>query len=306
MWRKMPDYDFKILSPYDFEDLVRDLLQEELNVTLECFTMGRDNGIDLRYGINKETQTLIQCKHYAGSGYDKLYSHLKLKELGKVQRIEPEHYILATSVGLTPMNKKNIMELFDPYISSEKDIYGKDDLNNLLGKYPDIEKHNFKLWLTSQAVLDRILHNGIYNQTEIEINSIRQKIKYYVRNKTFMESKERLEKKHYCTIAGIPGIGKTMLAEMLSIEYLSNGYELIKVFGDISEAFDVFNPNSKQIFFYDDFLGQTSLENKFGKNEEQKLIKFIEFIIKSPNKVLILTTREFLILCKIIYVRINR
>ena len=79
-----------------------------------------------------------------------------------------------------------------------------------------------------------------------------------------------LEKKHYCIIAGIPGIGKTMLAEMLSFEYLSNGYELIKVFSDITEAFEVINQNNSQIFFYDDFLGQTSLEYTFGKNEEQK------------------------------------
>lgn len=291
----MPDYDFKSLSAYDFQNLVRDLLQEELDVTLECFTMGRDGGIDLRHCINKDTQTLIQCKHLVGSGYSNLYSKLKREELQKILKIKPNNYILATSVGLTPKNKTNIMKLFDPYISSEKDIYGRDDLNNLLGKYPNIEKQNLKLWLNSQAVLDRILHSSIYNQNEIEIDSIRQKIKYYVRNKTFMESKEMLEKRHYCIIAGIPGIGKTTLAEMLSIEYLSNGYELIKVFSDISEAFEVFNPNSRQIFFYDDFLGQTSMENKFGKNEEQKLIKFIEFIIKSPNTRLILTTREYIL-----------
>ena len=290
----MPDYDFKSLSPYDFQNLVRDLLQKELDVTLECFTMGRDNGIDLRYCINNLTQILIQCKRYTGS-YTKLYSDLKLKELEKVRRIKPKHYMIATAVGLTPNNKYEIMKLFEPYISSEKDIYGRDDLNNLLGLYPEIEKHNFKLWLTSQAVLGKVLHNGIYNQSDIEIESIKQKIKYYVRNKTFMESRDVLEKEHFCIIAGIPGIGKTMLAEILSIEYLSNGYEFIKVFGDISEAFDVFNSNSKQIFFYDDFLGQTSLENKFGKNEEQKLIRFIEVIIKSPNKRLILTTREYIL-----------
>jgi len=126
----MPDYDFKSLSPYDFENLVRDLLQKEFGVTLECFTIGRDDGIDLRYSVDKETPTLIQCKHFAGSGYGKLYSHLKLKELEKVKRMEPKHYILATSVGHTPSNKQNIMKLFDPYISSEKDIYGKGELNN--------------------------------------------------------------------------------------------------------------------------------------------------------------------------------
>ncbi len=302
----MPDYDFKNISPYDFENLVRDLIQKELNITLECFTVGRDEGIDLRHSTNKETQTIIQCKHYAGTGFGKLYSNLKLEELVKVKKIAPKYYILATSIGLTPHNKKEIMKLFSPYISSEKDICGRDDLNNLLGKYPDIEKQHFKLWLTSQAVLDRILHSGVYNQTEIEIDNIRQKIKYYVRNRTFAESKEILEKKHYCIIAGIPGIGKTMLAELLSIEYLSNGYELIKIFGDISEAFEVFNLNRNQIFFYDDFLGQTSLENKFGKNEEQKLIMFIEIIIRSPNKRLILTTREYILnKAKGIYEKLN-
>jgi hypothetical protein len=42
----MADYDFRSLSPHDFELLCRDLLPERLVVTLESFTMGRDSGID--------------------------------------------------------------------------------------------------------------------------------------------------------------------------------------------------------------------------------------------------------------------
>ena len=34
---RMPDYDFTTLSPYDFELLCRDLLQEELGVRLSPF-----------------------------------------------------------------------------------------------------------------------------------------------------------------------------------------------------------------------------------------------------------------------------
>ena len=45
----MPNYDFSTLSPPDFEELSRDLLQAELNVKLEGFRSGRDKGIDLRY-----------------------------------------------------------------------------------------------------------------------------------------------------------------------------------------------------------------------------------------------------------------
>ena len=40
----MPNYDFRSLSPIDFEIIVRDLLQEELGVTLESFKSGKDLG----------------------------------------------------------------------------------------------------------------------------------------------------------------------------------------------------------------------------------------------------------------------
>jgi len=42
------NYDFKNLSPIDFEELCRDLLQKELEVTFESFTEGKDGGIDFR------------------------------------------------------------------------------------------------------------------------------------------------------------------------------------------------------------------------------------------------------------------
>ena len=41
-------YDFLPLSPLDFEELVRDLLQAELNIRLESFGPGTDKGIDFR------------------------------------------------------------------------------------------------------------------------------------------------------------------------------------------------------------------------------------------------------------------
>ncbi len=41
----MPGYDFKTLSPIDFELLSRDLLQEELQITLQSFTCGRDTAL---------------------------------------------------------------------------------------------------------------------------------------------------------------------------------------------------------------------------------------------------------------------
>ena len=44
-------YDFRTLSPIDFELLVRDLLQAEFNITMESFGPGKDGGIDFRFAV---------------------------------------------------------------------------------------------------------------------------------------------------------------------------------------------------------------------------------------------------------------
>ncbi len=291
----MPNYDFNSLSPYDFQDLVRDLLQKKLNITLECFTAGRDSGIDFCYNEGSDFNIIIQVKHYPGSRYSKLKSDLINKELEKVKRISPRRYIITTSIGLTPKNKSEIMDIFHPYILSTMDILGKSDLNSLLGEYPDMEIQNFKLWLTSTAVLNKILHSRIHNISNIELSELRMKLKYFVQTKNIHLAGRLLEQKHVCIIAGIPGIGKTMLAQALIMEYIGKEYRLITISTNISEAFEVYNKNENQIFYYDDFLGQTSFETKFGKNEEQNLSLLMNEISRSPNKRLILTTREYIL-----------
>src|SRR5882724_11861976 len=98
-------YDLSVLSPADFEDLSRDLLQAEFGVRLEAFTIGRDGGTDLRYAVSPGKKWVVQCKHFVRSGWRKLFTHLK-EEASKVIRLAPERYIVTTSVGLTPANKE--------------------------------------------------------------------------------------------------------------------------------------------------------------------------------------------------------
>ena len=85
----MADYDFSGLSPSDFEALCRDLLQQALSVPLQSFTTGRDRGIDLRYAPVSLRDWIVQCKHYACSGYSTLLSHMKAKELPKIKNLRP-------------------------------------------------------------------------------------------------------------------------------------------------------------------------------------------------------------------------
>ena len=248
----MTNYDFLNLSPYEFEVLNRDLLQAHLGVFLESFGAGTDSGIDLRYA--KGEQFIVQCKRY--QDYDSLYQVLK-KEAETVKKLTPARYIVATSVSLLPERKKKILNLFTPYILSTDDILGKDKLNNLLQQHPEVERNHFKLWLSSTNVLQTILNRQIVNQSKFVLDDIRDKLKVYVQNDSFSEARKILQDNHYVIISGIPGIGKTTLAEVLVYDALASGYEeFIYLSGSIKEGFKMYEEGRSQVFLFDDFLGK--------------------------------------------------
>ncbi|HEV7506264.1 MAG TPA: restriction endonuclease [Thermoanaerobaculia bacterium] len=286
-------YDFTSLSPSDFEDLSRDLLQAELNVHLESFTSGRDGGVDLRYSRLRGQGWIIQCKHFYKSGWKLLFSNLKT-EVEKVKKLTPERYFLTTSLGLTPANKEDICTLFNPYIKSTADVIGSNDLNNLLGKHPRVERAHFKLWLASSAVLDRILNSATFARTDQIVTDLQRQVRLYVSNESFTRALDILTSKHVCIVAGIPGIGKTFLARMLMLHHLNQEYEAVVISADIEEANRVYDSSRHQFFYYDDFLG-TSFDENLPKNEDARLVEFIQRVSRSPNKRLILTTREYIL-----------
>ena len=291
----MPDYDFRTLSPIDFEGLVRDLLQEEMGVTLESFKPGKDLGIDFKYCQDSDNTLIIQCKHLLGSGYDTLFHVLQTKEFPKVGKLSPQRYIIATSVPLNPTQKNRIAQLFSSFIKKPGDIFGKDDLNNLLGKHPQVERRTLKLWLFSLPVLEEVLHARVRNFSRSELDRIRDRAKVYVQNESFDDAVKILDEHNFCIIAGIPGIGKTILAEMLVLNYSRAGFEVVKVSDDIGEAWQFNLHEANRVFYYDDFLGQTSFTAKLHKNEDQRIIDFIHAIQKSSGAKLILTTREYIL-----------
>lgn len=289
----MPEYNFTTLSPKEFETLSRDLLQAELGIRFETFTAGRDNGIDARWSNGLTDTIIIQCKHYAGSGYPQLLRTLK-KEIRKIKAQQNLRYILTTSVGLTPANKDEILKTLHPYCCSTSDIYGRDDLNNLLSLHPQIEQQNFKLWLTSEAVLSRMLNAGILNDSASALDKARKRVQRYVQNNSFQRAVKVIEERGVCIIAGIPGIGKTTLAEVLLTYYVDKyDYNAFCIREDISDIKSIKQRDKKQIFYYDDFLGTTNL-NPLRKNEDKRIVDFIEEVRNNKDWIFILTTREYI------------
>jgi hypothetical protein len=170
----MTNYDFRVLSPIDFENLVRDLLQRQLKITLESFSPGRDTGIDFRYISVLRKNVIVQCKHYPDSTFSTLLSQLRKNELPKVRKLSPDRYIFATSQSLTQAKKNQIVRLFAPFVLQTSDVYGREDLNNLLGKFKSVERDHIKLWFASSLLLERLFHTRRLNLTRETLIKIRR------------------------------------------------------------------------------------------------------------------------------------
>src|SRR5699024_4095895 len=132
----------------------------------------------------------------------------KEEEIDKVNSLSPERYIFATSLPLSRENKKEIREIFSPYIKRDDDIFGQEDLNDILSSNPKIEEKYFKLWITSTTVINRILNNAIKGRKQHELRRIQEYSHRYIQTKNHEKALKILEDNHVVIISGEPGIGK--------------------------------------------------------------------------------------------------
>lgn len=294
-------YDFTSLSPDDFEELVCDLLSREWNIRLELFKTGKDGGIDLRYTARLEDDivTVVQCKRYGPQKYQALYAELR-RELTKIDALQASRYVLATSVPLSPKQKDELSNLLAPWCKTAQDIFGANELNFLIRKHPSIERSHFKLWMSSTAVLEQVLHSRIFAASEETMETLHLELSKLVVHKGFNRALDILAKDHHVVIVGNPGIGKTTLARMLLCHYVAQGFEPVTVVGNIEDAWTVLHTATKAkrkiAIFYDDFLGRLRFDaEKFAKNEESSLLRLVDKVRRLETLRFILTTREYIL-----------
>lgn len=289
----MSDYNFDQLSAIDFEQLANDLLSAELKISFESFKEGKDQGIDLRH-INGHNKIIVQCKRYKKDGYNTLASSVR-KEKAKMDKVKPSRYILFTSTALSAINKDEIIKSLSPHCLSSTDIYGHSEINALIRKFPEIERAHYKLWMPSAVILDKVISAGIDNLSILTLNQIKQKILQYHRPPYFSETEETLNSFGHVLIAGPAGSGKTALTQVLAVQYLADGYEVISISADIKSSLHRVSETKKQLFIYDDFLGQTSFEEKLEKNEDSLIVRLIQRCTSCSNTKFILSTREYIL-----------
>ncbi|MEY8143669.1 hypothetical protein [Falsihalocynthiibacter sp. CO-5D18] len=198
---------------------------------------------------------------------------------------------MATSLPLSKANKDKIKLLFDPYITSHDDIIGQENLNDLLGKYGDVELEHYKLWLSSSNVMNAMFNLALIGRSEAKRLDIIESTPKYVATENHKKALACLEGLHTVVITGEAGIGKTSLADQLAHHYMASGYELCVIENDISEAEGVFIKDKAQVFYYDDFLGRNFLMAMEGRKDSQ-ILGLIDRISKDDSKRFILTSRS--------------
>lgn len=275
------------LSSIDFEELCRDIIYAETGYRFSSFGPGPDGGIDGRHSKDNNN-TILQCKHIT-SNFSNLKTAIK-KEVPKLHKLVPNRYILFTSMSLNPSRSDQLAKVLGKYIKNTGDIWGQEDIEGALRQNPEIEKSHLKLWLNSTSVLERILHSGLENYSQVTKEDILKEVKVYVRNESFDEATNILEKQKVLIISGPPGVGKTTLARMLTYYYLNEGWRFYAI-RSLDEGFLKIDDRTPTIYFFDDFLGRIKLDEQSLLNRESAFAAFVRQIRNLKNARFILTTR---------------
>lgn len=287
--------NYSELSPFDFECLVRDLLQEQFGELMEVFPIGRDGGIDIRLLSTTRRTILVQCKHHPGRTFAQVRSSFRAeaRAISKHAGSINGQYWVATSASLTAANKREVAEMFSKVNLQPEHILARSDCDNLLNLSEAIERRHYKLYMTSVGILKRLLSPELFYRLEALSVDIAARAKTFVRTAVYDDAEKTLNSMGTCILVGPAGAGKTTAAYMLCFDKICEGYELVVASQDIADAERLYDHSRRQVFFYDDFLGQNTLGPDLNKNEDSRLLSFIRRMEAGSSHRLVLSTRDY-------------
>ena len=168
----MTSYELSRLNDKEFEALAVKIVEVLIGKKVERFKEGKDQGVDGRFFTVGNVEGIVQAKHWERSGISKLLTQLQKTEVPKVEKLKPSRYILVTSVPLSRANKQTIHRLFAPYLLSETDVLGHEDIQDFLRDHREVAKAFYKLWLASSAVLGQIFNAAVIGRSAFKLEDV--------------------------------------------------------------------------------------------------------------------------------------
>jgi hypothetical protein len=238
------------------------------------------------------TTIVGQCKHYPGASKAELLRAARI-EAGRTELPAMDSYLFIVSAAISPGVNEELLLALDPLPVNAESIWHAGKLNAALVRHKDVERAHVKLWLSSAAVLDRIVAASQWQRSEQLLQTVAGRVRLHVHTAAYYEAFRLLEKEHVVMLSGAPGVGKSTMAEMLLLTLWNDGWTVVNIASDIDEAWRQMRANGeKVVFYYDDFLGQTST-SELQKNEGAGIADLIERVrAEGSSQLLILTTRE--------------
>jgi hypothetical protein len=282
-------YDFTQLSPLDFEHLVRDILNDAWHWHLESFAPGPDQGVDLRATLADGKRVIVQCKHTPHAS-KRAVVRLAAKEASRADTAAMDRYLFATSAELSAAALDSVAEALASLPVAPDGVLGRSRLNQMLSR--DIERAHFKLWLTSSAVLDRVLHAAVFARTDALIDEMRRAVPRWVDVPVYHRALKALVDERVAVLTGPPGVGKSTVAQMLLLTAANDDWQIVPIAGDLTDAWAMLRGEERQVFFYDDFLGSVSFAQTRGEDTND-IVKFVRAVRtrSGDTKRVVLTSR---------------
>lgn len=282
-----------------FQKLACEIIQHREKLPFQTFRAGKDKGMDGLWFCGEEN-IILQAKRY--QNFSDLYKELKTAELTKVKKLNPRRYILVVSMELSETEYAKIRDLFSEYIKQNKDLLDANSLNSLLSEpeYRWIERNFTSLWIPDGAILEEflqeILHKGIRNRNTREQRKAIEACQTFVQTGIYNEARAMLDNNHTVVISGQPGMGKSTIARILALDFLTpEGYEGLYWVNSLEEIENEWEEGrQKQVFILDDYWG-SAFHRQRDRRENYRLEELIFQLKRESNKRLIITSREYIV-----------
>lgn len=298
-----PDYDFKDLSPYDFEALIRDLLSVHEKIAFSTYRIGPDGGIDLQ-AQEAEFLHIAQCKHTPDATRAKLKA-TAAKERDKLSMLgrQIHRYLFITSADITPATERELRKEFAG-CAERVEVHGAGWLNTLLAMHPQMERRHFKLWLKASVAIKEMLTGGVFLRGESRARRIEENYLRFVHHEVCEVAEKSLESTGVSLLVGAPGAGKTAVAEYLVLQWWRRGFRVIVDPRTVDSWWEWLEDDIPTIFFFDDAWGQTRLHDHAMSHHEKDFAEFLTSILEKNarreegadrDKVAVITSRSLIL-----------